>query len=195
MVTSSRRRSRRTQSCESQATEHEHQLHESHSRREVITSNDDTLEECIRNSLKAEWRELSQKVLRQLGAKEMASLYKELDVLRSGETLNSVVHLVGTTNTTVPTAGGISSPQVQYEDGEIREGECVGETVELKRRYRATALRSKEREEALRSLSMSPEAGKDPEFSRLNDELTQVRADLEVSDFRLELERNQKEEA
>ncbi|KAL2620156.1 hypothetical protein R1flu_000361 [Riccia fluitans] len=77
---STRQRSRRLRSCERQATEFENGLQEAHKKRKVIILNDDSFEECIGNSLKAEWRELSRKALLQLGAKEMTALCQELDV-------------------------------------------------------------------------------------------------------------------
>ncbi|KAL2620157.1 hypothetical protein R1flu_000362 [Riccia fluitans] len=237
---STRRSSRRLRSCERQATEFEKGLQEAHKKRKVIILNDDSSEECIGNSLKAEWRELSRKALLQLGAKEMTALCQELDVVNSNEGLNSGVHSGGT-NTTTTTAGGHSSLHVHDEDARARacHVEFERDKTELEKRYRATVLRSKERVEALqvkisglerendkqaklleafdlRSLelrkhrleeslpipetsSRSPEGGrdskgKDLEISILKDELIQVRAELEVSEFRLELERNKKEE-
>ncbi|KAL2652031.1 hypothetical protein R1flu_020159 [Riccia fluitans] len=142
MVKSSRRRSRRLGSCERQATEFE--LQEAHKKLKVIIDNDVTPEECIGDSLKTEWRELSHKVLSQLGGKEMTALCQELDVVNTEKYLNSGVHLVVGTNTMAPTAGGISSFQVKYEDAQYQDMECERETC------RATVLRAKEREESLR---------------------------------------------
>ncbi|KAL2609784.1 hypothetical protein R1flu_028357 [Riccia fluitans] len=154
--------------------------------------------------------------------------------------LSSGVHSSGT-NTTATTGGRLLSLHVHYEDAgaRVRDVELERETTELEKRYRATVLRSKKREEAfqvqisglerendkqakllevldLRSptlrkhrleeslpipetSSRSPEGGryskgKDLNISLLRDELIQVRAELEVSEFRLELERNKKEE-
>ncbi|KAL2609658.1 hypothetical protein R1flu_028231 [Riccia fluitans] len=57
----------------------------------------------------------------------------------------------GGTNTKAKTAKGLSSLHVHYEDARARARhvEFERETKELEKRYRATVLRSKEREEAL----------------------------------------------